>query len=374
MDKFEKKISNNSSFSINYIFFLGSGCSQNEVVNQNPPSNEATGESNIEDNETIEENKNPYADAIISLKPPFGRIGDVVLVGNDLYMCVSDNTEFAKNIIKYNLQTKQTEKIFTSEFDDPSVQNLMINDNWLIWTDSTADGLLHRIYVKDLKTGKIKLIAKLAFKGLTPISPFLYKDFIAWVEPTRYDGKYFNGKVVLYNLNNHKTKVVGTIRQLELYNNFVYINDNKILWTDSYDGKGYYKFYDLKTNKIKTYESKYLYPGYAEFAGNKIYSLNFNNIRDWTSHKFEEYDIKNNTYTNITGHITRFRIGKKYILVMDSQSDLELYSMDKLEWIPLEIRVDSIIECNGKLVATFDEIDLTTTIYIIDLEKIKSKG
>ncbi|NYE58611.1 hypothetical protein [Carboxydothermus ferrireducens] len=356
------------------FIFLENGCSQKAAVNQNPPSNEATGEFNIEDNETIEENKNPYAGAIITLKPPFGRIGDVVLMGNDLYMCVSDNTEFAKNIIKYNLQTKQTEKIFISEFDDPSVQNLMINDKWLIWTDSTADGVLHRIYVKDLKTGKIKLIAKLAFKGLTPISPFLYEDFIAWVEPTRYDGKYFNGKVVLYNLNNHKTKVVGTIRQLELYNNFIYINDNKILWTDSYDGKGYYKFYDLKTNKIKTYESKYLYPGYAEFAGNKIYSLNFNNIRDWTSHKFEEYDIKNNTYTIITGHITRFRLGKKYILVMNSQSDLELYSMDKLERIPLEIRVDSIIECNGKLVATFDEIDLTTTIYIIDLEKIKSKG
>jgi hypothetical protein len=120
----------------------------------------------------------------------------------------------------------------------------MANNKWLMWVDWNELGSQYKLYVMDMNTKRIGVICE--YSGEPALdTPYLYNDYIAW---GHYDYESDVCSIMLYDLNADEVKVAGRFSEPRLYNNFVYMADDKILWTDSIEKKGYYFIYDIKND------------------------------------------------------------------------------------------------------------------------------
>lgn len=255
------------------------------------------------------------SDVLSMIELPYDDVESLSLEGNTLFTSVLNYPK--GNLIAYDLKSKSEQILFKSPLKT-SYQELMINKDWILWRDCGDEFTMNTIYARNRKTGKDKVIYNEKHSCL--IVPCLYNNFAAWID-------YSQKGILLYDLNTGRSKIIGTINELDFYNMFIYMSDNMLLWTDCINGKGYYLLYDLNTGKTNKIEAPCKYPGYAEMTQGKIFSLNFmNDYHNWTLNRLGVFDISTKEYKQLCDSaINLMRVGENSIAVMDRNNKLILY-------------------------------------------------
>lgn len=277
------------------------------------------------------------------------------LVGDNMFVCVGESQATVSKVVDYNIESKKYDVLFESEYGEASVSNTMANNNWVIWVDSDISGKYNILYGFNRKSEAIYKIAdyEAAADDYVIIAPWLSGDYVAWIGPEK-DGKSI---VKLFNLESMKSTDVATLRDHSFYNNFVYFDDSKLLWTDNVNGKGYFFIYDVESYDTKQIEAPYPYPGYAQMSDGLIFSINFEDYHNWSDQSFGCFDISSSSYTPVetnTAYINQFRINDTTLAIMDGNNKLHLIEVgtnEKLEnTSPLDT-VDTIdISEDGRVV------------------------
>ncbi|WP_172373261.1 hypothetical protein [Sporosarcina jiandibaonis] len=227
---------------------------------------------------------------------PFANYNHPVIQGDEMFVPINRNTSDSFDVdtlIQYNIDNGDREVLYESEYDESSMQATQVNEDWLIWVDSSSDGYYEKILSMERSSGKIQTLAETNPKYLTILSPELYHEYVAWTQLVD-DG--ITVEVKLHNLITNETISVAKMNDYSLYNAFVHIEDNKLLWTDTEDGQGYYILYDIESKSTENYKAPKTFPGYATYSNGKIFSINFDDDRNWTSQEFGYLDIATNEY------------------------------------------------------------------------------
>ena len=306
---------------------------------------------------------------------PFVGYNDPVLVDNHMYICVNDSLAVTNKVIDYDINTKEYSIIFESQFTEANLQCTMANDKWVMWLDADMIFSHTIIYVLNRETNEI---TKLADYNLSTqlTAPYLFGDYVACVIVQENDSLESQQEIILWNLETMESSAIADITELSFYNNFVFINSDQVLWTDSVDGVGYFKLYDIKTGLVKEIEAPHAYPGYAMMAGEKIYSINFEDYRTWASHDFGYFDTSSNAYKSIEGvvgtsSISRFRVSDYLVIVMDRNSVLKIIDVENDELINVSIptaTIDSInVSNDGRIIIGREQREIeSATLFILD--------
>lgn len=290
---------------------------------------------------------------------PYSHTSKIAKLNNTLYIPINQNDEnLADSIISYNIETKSTDLIYTSSLEKPAINDLSVNENWLIWSESTEIGTDTVFYYMSLKTHQIKEAVRYNNSQTSIDSPFLYENNIFWIN------KQNSSKPVLemYNLNNKKRRVISELNTVSFFNNALDIKENKVLWTDSKNGEGYYKIYNIQANTILNYKSTSPFPGYAKQIGNEFVSINFKDYHNWVNQKFGSFNSSNNSFEIIEdGYINKFDAYKNTVAYINQKQELILYdfSTRKKNNISTEIQttVDNLdFMSDGTLIATTFDI------------------
>jgi hypothetical protein len=283
---------------------------------------------------------------------PFKSINDPVLDGQSVFVNTNTSihtTESTNELIEYNLSTKEITPIYQSEFSDALMQRTQLNEDWILWIDSSANGLEQKILAMNRHNKTIKVISERSSDQLSLLSPVLYKKYVSWVELQDEDKN-----VILYDLENGKKEVISQLNTYGLFNNFVSLKDNLIVWSDSSNHKGSVYTYNIENKEIESYSTPSPFPSYALVDNGKIFSLNLNSLTSWDIHSFGYIDLKTGEFHSIDGEfksIGMFRVSNDKLAIIDEQQVLHLYNVGKME---LE-KVNFELEKNVDLIE-FDHI------------------
>lgn len=304
-----------------------------------------------------------------TIELPYPGCSGCTIIKNNLIAAINEKSDGCANrIISYNKDTQKINIIYESQFTEPNINGLTGNDKWLLWVDGNTFANSAKIMVQDLSSGEIETInckgSDLAF--IT--APALFNNYIAWVEISENHVVY----VYLYNLFSKEKKVIGKINKCSFYNSFVDISDNKLLWTDCIDNKGYYFLYDLKTGSTSQIECPYKYPGYAKLANNRIYSINFNNYDTWTNQYFGMYDLDKKSYIAVLKTpINMFCTNNNYIAVIDQYNKFKLLKNDNNKFVELPVSDMNIFSMsyayNGSLLTWIDGSAIKKNTTVINI-------
>jgi hypothetical protein len=281
----------------------------------------------------IEEGKTEKVKKYTYLRLPYTSIQEPVLIGDDLYMSINENSpSLANTIIKHNLKTKKTTKIFKSQFEDASIHTIVGNKDWLVWVDSDSAGIQNKMWAKNLKTGETQVLSESKDELITLDCPVLYQDYVAWT----YVDEKRESTVHLVNLKTNEKKIVHHLHTYGLHNAFVQMNDGKLVWSDEIDKVPYYMVYDLSTKQIQSYKTSGYFPGYVELVGNQIFSINGpDHLRNasivWTG----MFDMKTGKSTKLENHfvsgLTGFGNYIAYVSddIKDLKNRLKVFKVEK---------------------------------------------
>ncbi|MCR4431227.1 MAG: hypothetical protein NUV45_09450 [Tepidanaerobacteraceae bacterium] len=229
---------------------------------------------------------------------PFRHFITPQLEGDKIYACISDDKKHGSlnKLIEYDIKTGDYKVLFETEFSPSALQNLMMNEKWMIWLDATMDLGQIKVYRKRRQDNDIKVIYQMNSNFENLDTPYLYKDYVCWAT---YDGEKKVARLKLYNLETDAMEDIYEFKFPSYYNAYPEMNDGKLVFTDHVDDKGIYLVLDLESRKLDTYESKFNYPAFASFSRNKIFSDNMDNYRIWGNTNFGVYDINTGEYTQI---------------------------------------------------------------------------
>lgn len=346
-----------------FVTILCSGCQANKS-----DSISITAQKKDEQNVSVEKNNK-------KIILPYQYANHPYMFENHLYIAVQDNKKKRENgtdtIISYDINSGETSRIFTSEYEFPMVQGTMCNEKWLVWIDMKVDGSQEKIYAKDLIKNSMINIPKDNINNTVVGLPFLYGEFVSWIEQQQ-NGL---GVVKLYNLKTKESKKIAQLSTVNLFNSFVDMNEGKLLWTDSKNKKGYYYLYDLSSGGIQSYSANSPYPGYAKIVGDQIFSINFPDFRRWDSQEFCAYDIKEKKSTpfDIKGasYLRNFNIAGRFLIVLDNDSRLHVYDVrDNMK--SSELKVDTPVDFYGisnknQLIIYYPNDKKEVVVQVIDL-------
>jgi hypothetical protein len=231
------------------------------------------------------------------LRFPYNTVQEPVLLGDDLYMAanVNDSPSITNQILKYNLKTKKTTKIFESQFEVSSIHTVIGNQDWLVWVDSDDFGVRNRMWAKNLKTGETQVLSESKDDLVTFDSPALYQDYVAWT----YVDEKKETTVRLVNLKTQENKVVHCLQTYSLANAFLHMNQGKLVWSDEINKVPHYMVYDLSTKQVQSYKAPGYFPGYVQLVGDQIFSVNSND------HFFHAGKVWTGIFDIKTGQATR---------------------------------------------------------------------
>lgn len=310
---------------------------------------------------------------IIDLSIPYKQVATPTYKDNYLYIPVNKEGEFIDTIIKYGINGKSESSIFSSKLEDSAINNLQVNNEWMIWVESESTGANNKIYAKNIQSSEIKVISESDPNIVTITSPILNESNVAWIDIINR-----SPVVVHYDLIKQEKKTISEIHTHSFYNNWVDLQNGKILWTDSTNNKGYYFIYDIKNEETFSYEAPFVFPGYAKLSNNYIFSINFNDHRIWTNQEFGVFNITNKNYLKLRdGYISRFSLHGDNLAIINSEQNLELYKISTDTTNPL-VKVDmnegirkeviDIIEFtyDGKLIIGTTDISGTNLIQVLD--------
>ena len=279
-------------------------------------------EANIED-------AHEKMDKEVMIDVPFPNYNHPVVSDDYIFLNSSSSSkpESVNKLVKYNIKTKEYEILYESQYSNASMQQTNVNNDWLVWVDSSIDGIDSKILVMNLKTEEVHELAESNPDLLATFVPVLYEDYVAWIQ-------LFNEEkieVLLYNLKTNTLETIKPLKSFGFFNIFISMNDNKLVWTDSYEENGSYNVYDLNTKEIKEYKASFPYPSYPVFDNGNIYSLNFNSLERWNNQNFGYYNLKEEKYHEINTeslYINYFDVSDNTLALIDDEQELKLFSLD----------------------------------------------
>jgi hypothetical protein len=298
---------------------------------------------------------------------PFSNYNHPVIHNDDIYLCTSNisNKESINSLTQYNINTGKQVELYKSRYSEAAMQWTKVNDNWLIWVDSSSDGVNANIMAMNLSTKDIKELAKTNPEYLTVLAPELYNDYVAWVELLP-DNKV---EVKLHNLKSNKTESIAQLYNYGLFNAFVSMKENRLLWTDTKDGQGYYFIYDINTKQTNKYTAPKQYPSYAVYSNDKIFSLNFDNIANWNNQSFGYFDIKSNKYIQLeTGftYVNSFDVYNDKIAIIDNKQKLHIYKINNMSLDNVKFG-----QKDNPMLCKFDQEGNLVLVYKDDTDNLK---
>lgn len=226
---------------------------------------------------------------------PFTQISSATGRDAFLYMSVdADLDKFNEQLVEFNMTTKDSQIIYKSQYSDPCIMDLRVNDRWLVWNDADVSYSHINIYYMDRESKNIKHVYSKYDQFENMDTPELYDHYISWIG---YDEQN-NFCVFLYDILQDKLEKVYTIIGSGIYATYVHMNDNQLVWSDHFNDMGYYFVMDLDDRQIRKIESPYAFPGFCKIVDDKIFALHWDRMNPWTwrDQHFGYYDLKANRY------------------------------------------------------------------------------
>ena len=190
-------------------------------------------------------------------------------VGESIYLVVSRGEDKGSSIVRYDPLRRKAETIV--ETTDPQLIGwFVVNDEWLVWS------VEQELFARRLRTGEQQLLST----SRDLCAPALRGDLVAWDGLT----KERTHQMVVRDLASGVTTAIAPVVLADLYNNFPAWDGRRLVWTDVIDGMGVYRSYDSSTGVVADHEitqDDFRYPGYAQAAGERIYSINFDRVDEW---------------------------------------------------------------------------------------------
>jgi len=251
---------------------------------------------------------------------PHKDYGSVSEVSGLLYFPVDTGAGISDTIISFDPETREEQVIYKAP---EQIQWFQANAEWIVW--ETKSGLMAR----PLGGGKIQTIDS----GQSLYSARLVDDRVAWMSRTEAG----ECKIVLHDLAEGQTIKVADVELPGFYNAFVDLSSDRLLWTDIRDGQGYYRVADLggaqsqglPIEDFKMDDVRFRYPGYSELAGDKFYSINFDNYQEWTwdIQQFGYYSTAQRKFIPVIDDrsINFFSVSGSRVAVIDTRQHLLLY-------------------------------------------------
>ncbi|WP_138090138.1 hypothetical protein [Halalkalibacterium halodurans] len=302
----------------------------------------------------------------VIIEIPYKEYNHPVILGDEMFINVNSDPSKLYDVdalIQYNMKTGEEKVLYESEYEESAMQSTQVNEDWLVWVDSSVDGYYEKILAMNLANGEIQTLAETNPEYLTLLTPSLYKEYVAWTELN----DEMQVEVKLHNLETNETISVGNINEYSLYHAFVHLHDNKLLWTDSDNGNGYYYLYDLENKSTDKYQAPKHYPGYAKYSNGKIFAIHFDN-NDWTMQDFGYLDLKTNEYHSLEHgqYINYFDSSNDRLAILDDEHHFYFYEFQDDELVPLEVTIMEEInpmhiffDPEGHLIIYIDEEDDT---------------
>ncbi|SDZ39261.1 hypothetical protein SAMN05421736_111129 [Evansella caseinilytica] len=300
----------------------------------------------------------------VVIEIPYQEYNHPVILGDEMFINVnSDPTKIfdVDTLIQYNIATGEEKVLYESEYEEAAMQKTEVNEDWLVWVDSSVDGYYEKILAMDFSNGEVQTLAETNPEYLTIFSPQLYNNYVAWTELN----EEMQVEVKLHNLETNETISVGNIDEYSLYTAFVHLDDNKLLWTDSENENGYYYLYDLESKNTEKYEAPKRYPGYAKHSNGKIFAIHFEN-NDWTAQDFGYLDLTTNEYHSLEHgqYISFFDTANDKLAITDDNNDFYFYEFQNDELVPIEVTITEEInpgfiffDNEGHLIIYADDVD-----------------
>jgi 6-phosphogluconolactonase (cycloisomerase 2 family) len=145
----------------------------------------------------------------VEIRLPYGGCSDSVIDGDYVYTTIGENSNgLANKIISYNIKTAKVSTVYESKQDPPSVAEIRLNKDWMIWMDSTEYDDKVDVYSRNRKTGEVKIIYSYTNnegKGAL-VYPVLFSNYAAWIQ---VDNNI--PEVILYNLSDNSKKSIARL-------------------------------------------------------------------------------------------------------------------------------------------------------------------
>jgi len=246
---------------------------------------------------------------------PYRLFGHAKKAGGLLYVSVCGNDEgIIDRIITLDPETGEEEIVITSDND---IAWLEVSEEWIVW-ETNMD-----MYAQPRTGGE-----RLLLGGVQAVfGPVLEGSLVAWMNRVD-DDRY---QLTVRDLNGGENRVIAENNHPGLYNNFVHIEGDRLLWTDIIDNTGFYRVASLRDGTIEDYpiqDTDFRFPGYAQLSGDRLYSINFDTYIewDWTKQRFGYYSIPDGTFTALRdkNFIQAFRVSGDRVAILETGHRLTL--------------------------------------------------
>ena len=328
------------------FLFVFTGCSEPEsdeqVIDETKPAGKETEEIAHEITEPEEEWTEPQYEksdmkAILVRKAsiPWSKFYEPVVNGEDIYFAVGRDGILFEKLIKYNVDTEESEVLFDPSRGKEAIEGVMVNSKWLTWVGSSAIGKEKEVFAKNLETGDTVSIAASDSERAVVTVPFLYEDFVIWVSSDE-EGE----KVILYNLLTDESEVIGKIDTLGAFNSIITAGEGKVIWTNKIGQTGYYNIYDIEKKVLTEYASEFGTPAYTSISGSKVFSMNFSVLNSWTSQISGYIEIDTGIFIKMNDeYINRIKSSDECVGILKNNEVLELYDTreESLKIIDIDI-------------------------------------
>ncbi|QCT01762.1 hypothetical protein E6C60_1044 [Paenibacillus algicola] len=283
--------------------------------------NEVSHEEEVVEENQNENQKSPYG--MTQIKLPYNQYTQPCTWGGQLFVPVNSEKEGLQNqILSYDMETKQSEIIYSSKLTYAAINDLTCSADYMVWVETDEFGMKASVHAMDRAENTETIIFQYEDPEKVAMdAPVLHENWVAWMT-TNYD----QPEVMLYDLSSNKLQTIAVIEAAGLHNNFVDFHEDELLWTDTVNDKGKYYLYDLNSGEIDEINSEYPYIGYARFADDQILSINFEDVQKWTTGKFGTLDIDSQQFELIEkDYISRFDTYNYHIAYITKDHKLMYY-------------------------------------------------
>ncbi|MEK4503901.1 hypothetical protein [Bacillus sp. FSL R12-0069] len=189
-----------------------------------------------------------------------------------LYLPVNDKSSsgMPNKLVAYNLSSEEEKTVFDSQLRAPNIQGVQSNKDWLMWIDTNEFGTESILYAENISNKKKNVI----YKTNQIIDPFLYENYISWLD---IDSEKNIAHVIVYDLKTNTKKVIAELESFNSYSSTLHMNNGKLVYSNSSNGKTSIYVYELESGKISIYPIPHHNIMKLRIVGNKIFYTSFIN-------------------------------------------------------------------------------------------------
>lgn len=296
---------------------------------------------------TIEEkNKN------IDIEIPSHEIFSYGIYKDDIYMSIDENSKskLGNKIVHYNLKTKKKTILFTSNFDNSSVQGIKVNNKWVTWIDADDYGEQRNIYAMNKRTNHNQTVVN----GF----PSHSGHYLSWIY---YDKNKKRSYVMLRDLYKKTNKTIFILESFRQENSRVSFVKNKILFTDQKNDVSFCYLYNVSNQTLKTFKIPYKNIGWAEILNDhqflyiRFYSDIFSENKVFL---YDTYRKKEKEFSKQYMDVSR--------LAVDSQNRILIGTGDKIDFYKYEVTGNTINKIGKLKEKNIFDLQVENGIYIIE--------